>query len=51
MGASTFAQMKETIALKVIENLPNIIDHSYTYTQVALDLESEIREKNVKFTI
>jgi uncharacterized membrane protein YheB (UPF0754 family) len=45
MGASKFAQMKETIALKVIENLPNVIDHSYTYTQSALDLEREIREK------
>jgi len=45
MGAESFAQMKEDIAQKVIDNLPSIIDSSYEYTQEALDMETEIREK------
>jgi uncharacterized membrane protein YheB (UPF0754 family) len=45
MGAETFLQMKEDIARKVMEKLPNIIDSSYEYTQEAMDMEATIREK------
>jgi uncharacterized membrane protein YheB (UPF0754 family) len=45
MGAEKFNQMKEDIAKKVMENIPNIIDSSYEYTQEALDMENTIREK------
>lgn len=45
MGADQFARMKEDIAQKVIENLPNIIDQSYEYTQEAMDMETTIRTK------
>mmetsp|Transcript_11200 Transcript_11200/g.18553 ORF Transcript_11200/g.18553 Transcript_11200/m.18553 type:complete len:415 (-) Transcript_11200:242-1486(-) len=45
MGAEKFGQMKEAMAQKVIDNLPTIIDQSYEYSQMALDMETEIREK------
>jgi len=45
MGYDQFAQMKEDIALKVIERLPTIIDRSYEYTQNALDMENTLRTK------
>lgn len=45
MGAEKFARMKEDIAQKVIQNLPSIIDHSYEYTQEALDMEATVRTK------
>jgi uncharacterized membrane protein YheB (UPF0754 family) len=45
MGADQFARMKEDIAQKVIDNLPNIIDQSYEYTQEAMDMETTIRTK------
>ena len=45
MGADKFAQMKEDIAQKVIDNLPSIIDNSYKYTQEALNMENTVREK------
>ena len=45
MGAETFARMKEDIAQKVIDGLPDIIDRSYQYSQKALDMETEIRTK------
>jgi uncharacterized membrane protein YheB (UPF0754 family) len=45
MGAAEFAKMKEDIAQKVIDNIPSIIDHSYAYTQEALDMETTIRTK------
>jgi uncharacterized membrane protein YheB (UPF0754 family) len=48
MGANKFGQMKEAMAQKVIDNLPDIIDQSYEYTQMALDMEREIREKMAK---
>lgn len=35
----------EAMAQKVIDNLPTIIDQSYEYSQMALDMETEIREK------
>jgi len=45
MGAAEFAKMKEDIAQKVVDNIPFIIDHSYEYTQAALDMETTIRTK------
>lgn len=45
MGASQFALMKEDIAKQVIDNIPNIIDSSYEYTQEALDMENMVRTK------
>eukprot|EP00934_Nitzschia_sp_Nitz4_P007530 Nitzschia sp. Nitz4//scaffold13_size275219//194807//196501//NITZ4_000897-RA/size275219-processed-gene-0.102-mRNA-1//1//CDS//3329536083//7520//frame0 len=45
MGADKFFQMKESIAQKVLEKIPDVIDVSYAYTQAALDMETTIREK------
>jgi uncharacterized membrane protein YheB (UPF0754 family) len=45
MGADKFAEMKETIAQKVVEKMPAIIDNSYAYSQEALDMETTIRTK------
>jgi uncharacterized membrane protein YheB (UPF0754 family) len=45
MGGEKFNQMKEDIAQKVIEKIPDVIDSSYAYTQEALDMENTIREK------
>jgi uncharacterized membrane protein YheB (UPF0754 family) len=45
MGAANFGKMKEAMAQKVIEYLPSIIDQSYEYSQTAMDMETEIREK------
>jgi uncharacterized membrane protein YheB (UPF0754 family) len=45
MGADAFLQMKEDIARKVMEKLPDVIDSSYEYTQEAMDMETTIREK------
>lgn len=45
MGAEAFARMKEDIAQKVIDTLPTIIDHSYHYSNEALDMENTVREK------
>jgi uncharacterized membrane protein YheB (UPF0754 family) len=45
MGAGKFGQMKEAMAQKVMEHLPEFIDRSYEYSQTALDMEREIREK------
>jgi uncharacterized membrane protein YheB (UPF0754 family) len=45
MGAANFGKMKEAMAQKVIEYLPTIIDQSYEYSQTAMDMETEIREK------
>lgn len=50
MGAERFARMKEDIAQKVIENLPNIIDNSYEYTQEALNMEETVRIRMQKLT-
>jgi len=45
MSAEKYAQMKEDIAQKVIEELPEIIDQTYAYSQEALDMENTIQEK------
>lgn len=45
MGSEKFQQMKEDIAQKVIEKIPAVIDSSYEYSQEALGMEKEIREK------
>mmetsp|Transcript_14980 Transcript_14980/g.27063 ORF Transcript_14980/g.27063 Transcript_14980/m.27063 type:complete len:414 (-) Transcript_14980:57-1298(-) len=45
MGAVKYAQMKEDIAQKVIDELPGIIDQTYAYSQEALDMETTIRTK------
>jgi uncharacterized membrane protein YheB (UPF0754 family) len=45
MGGDAFLQMKEDIARKVMEKLPDVIDASYAYTQEALDMENTIRER------
>mmetsp|Transcript_14777 Transcript_14777/g.41835 ORF Transcript_14777/g.41835 Transcript_14777/m.41835 type:complete len:416 (+) Transcript_14777:274-1521(+) len=44
-SADKFNQMKESIAQKVLEKLPDVIDASYEYTQQALDMEATIRTK------
>jgi len=45
MGKDQFASMKEDVAQKVIEKLPEIIELSYDYTTEALDLENTMRRK------
>lgn len=45
MGANKFDAMKEAIAQKVLDEIPNIIDHSYEYTTEALGIETEMRTK------
>jgi uncharacterized membrane protein YheB (UPF0754 family) len=45
MGLDSFMEMKESIAQKVVQKLPDVIDASYEYTQKALDMEATIREK------
>lgn len=50
LGADQFARMKEDIATKVVEGLPDIIDHSYQYTQDALDMERTVAEKMSELT-
>ncbi len=45
LGASNFAQMKETIVTKVMEKFPAIVDQSFEYTTEAMDLESTICQK------
>jgi hypothetical protein len=45
LGSDKFLQMKEDIAKKVMEKIPDIIDSSYEYTQTALDMEATIRDK------
>eukprot|EP00980_Cylindrotheca_fusiformis_P007998 scaffold1706_cov116-Cylindrotheca_fusiformis.AAC.1 len=45
LGMDKFLDMKESIAQKVIQKLPDIIDSSYEYTQSALGMEETMREK------
>ena len=45
MGAERFAEMKESIAQKVLDAFPHIIDQSYEYTQKALGIEQEMSTK------
>ena len=45
MGADQFARMKEDIAEKVIEQLPDVIDRSYAYTTEVLAIEETVRVK------
>ncbi|CAB9519987.1 expressed unknown protein [Seminavis robusta] len=45
MGAEQFAAMKEAIAQKVMDELPNIIDQCYEYATEALGIEAELRTK------
>lgn len=45
LGAEQFAKMKEDIAQNVINRLPDIIDHSYEYSQKALDMEQTVATK------
>lgn len=45
MGSKAFLQMKENIAQKVTEKIPDAIDSSYEYTQRAMDMERTISVK------
>ena len=45
MGAEGFAAMKEAIAQRVLDEIPNIIDQSYQYTTDALGIEKEMSSK------
>lgn len=45
MGAQQFHEMKEAMAQKVNQKLPDIIDLSYEYSQATLNMEQTIREK------
>ncbi|CAB9519989.1 expressed unknown protein [Seminavis robusta] len=50
MGAEQFAAMKEAIAQKVLDEIPNIIDQSYEYATEALGIEEEMRTKMKELT-
>ena len=41
---------QEAIAQKVIERLPGIVDHSYEYSQQALDMEHTVCRKMQELT-
>ena len=45
MGTDQFCIMKEDIATKIIEKLPDSIDQSFKYTTQALDIENTMRDK------
>eukprot|EP00980_Cylindrotheca_fusiformis_P007607 scaffold1590_cov140-Cylindrotheca_fusiformis.AAC.1 len=45
LGMDKFLYMKESIAQKVIQKLPEVIDSSYEYTQSALGMEETISEE------
>eukprot|EP00980_Cylindrotheca_fusiformis_P008106 scaffold1727_cov133-Cylindrotheca_fusiformis.AAC.9 len=45
LGRNEFLKMKESIAQKVGQKLPDVIDTSFEYTQSALGMEETIREK------
>eukprot|EP00559_Dactyliosolen_fragilissimus_P004343 CAMPEP_0184869214 /NCGR_PEP_ID=MMETSP0580-20130426/33386_1 /TAXON_ID=1118495 /ORGANISM="Dactyliosolen fragilissimus" /LENGTH=381 /DNA_ID=CAMNT_0027370563 /DNA_START=150 /DNA_END=1295 /DNA_ORIENTATION=+ len=45
LGKNNFQIMKEDIATKVIQKLPDIIHQSYEYTTEALDIENTMRTK------
>ena len=45
LGADQFAKMKEDIAQKVLDRIPDIIDHSYEYSEKALDMENTVATK------
>jgi len=45
MGQKTFAEMKEHIATKILDQFPTIINHSYLYLTEALEIEKTMREK------
>ena len=45
LGQDGFAKMKEDVAEKVIQKMPEIIPLTYKYTTEALNLETTIREK------
>lgn len=45
MGSNQFAQMKEDIAIQVMNGIPKIIDHSYQYTSESLNIENIVRTK------
>eukprot|EP00586_Coscinodiscus_wailesii_P022100 CAMPEP_0172500936 /NCGR_PEP_ID=MMETSP1066-20121228/144275_1 /TAXON_ID=671091 /ORGANISM="Coscinodiscus wailesii, Strain CCMP2513" /LENGTH=400 /DNA_ID=CAMNT_0013275439 /DNA_START=242 /DNA_END=1444 /DNA_ORIENTATION=- len=50
MGAEKFGEMKETIAQKVVEKLPTVIDQSYAYTTEALGMEETIKTRMQNLT-
>lgn len=45
MGKDQYAAMKEDVAQKVIQKIPEIIGLSYDYTTEAMDLENTMRRK------
>mmetsp|Transcript_15014 Transcript_15014/g.22918 ORF Transcript_15014/g.22918 Transcript_15014/m.22918 type:complete len:422 (-) Transcript_15014:3241-4506(-) len=45
MGSARYNEMKERMAQKILEELPNIIDQSYEYSQEALKMEEIISTK------
>lgn len=45
LGGAEFARMKESIAKNVMDSLPLIIDHSFEYTQRALDMEETVKNR------
>ena len=50
MGSQEYSEMKEEIAMKIAEKLPEIMPHSYQYTTEALDMENTIRDRMQKLS-
>lgn len=50
MGTEQFAAMKETIAQKVLDGIPSVIDNSYAYCTEALGIEQEMKTKMMGLT-
>lgn len=50
IGQEDFIFMKETIATKIVEKLPSIIDESYEYMTKALDLERTMSSRMKQLT-
>lgn len=45
VGANTFQEMKQDIALRLMEELKGVIMHAETYVQTALDIENVVGKK------
>lgn len=50
LGSKEYSTMKEDVALKIIEKLPEVIDESYEYTTKALNMEETMRKRLAALT-
>lgn len=50
LGSKEYSTMKEDVALKIIEKLPEVIDESYEYTTKALNMEETMKTRLAALT-